>query len=344
MRSSTVITLLGGASLAVASPIGNLFKKAIIWDIYTDIVYETVTASEAPAPAPTPIKQETTVIVEHTVTVGFPQAPAATSPPPPPPAPAPTTMVPKPKSSTVAPPVQAPVTSAAPPAAPVTSLAPIQEDPATSASVTNEVVAAVVDNAVSAPTDFISSSLFYHNQLRAIHGAGKLTWDATLAANAQVLANRCKFAHDGTIGGGGYGQNIDMVGMVPAPGANSQQLASLDAQTKAWDKASVIGDSTVNNWYKPEEPLFANTYHAYGAANPVETSAGQFLHFTQIVWKDTTKLGCAVAYCGTSMFSTSYSWYSVCNYASPGNYVGEYAKQVSRPVNTKIVVNAPFPS
>lgn len=122
-----------------------------------------------------------------------------------------------------------------------------------------------------------------------------------------------------SVGGGAYGQNIDSTGMVPPPNASPGEIASLDSSTKKWNKAKVLGNSISNDWYKPEEPLFANTYKAYGKANPVETEAGgQFLHFTQIVWKATTKVGCATTYCGSSMFAGSLNWFTVCNYASPG--------------------------
>ena len=40
------------------------------------------------------------------------------------------------------------------------------------------------------------------------------------------------------------------------------------------------------------------------------------LHYTQIVWADTTKVGCGVARCANSEV-----W--VCNYAPPGNWVGK---------------------
>jgi len=122
-----------------------------------------------------------------------------------------------------------------------------------------------------------------------------------------------------TVGGGGYGQNIDSAGMVAADGWSSAEIAKLDADTKAWNKAHVLASAISNDWYKPEEPTYESVYHAYGKAQPAaENGVNQYLHFTQIVWKDTTKVGCAVAYCGTSLFAGSYNWFTVCNYASPG--------------------------
>jgi len=122
-----------------------------------------------------------------------------------------------------------------------------------------------------------------------------------------------------TVGGGGYGQNIDMAGM----GVMASQFSSLDASTKAWNKAKVLGNAVSNNWYIPEEPIFREKYQGYGKSQPeAENGKGQYLHFTQIVWKNTTKLGCGAAYCSNKMakFPDSFSWFTVCNYGSPGKF------------------------
>ena len=40
-------------------------------------------------------------------------------------------------------------------------------------------------------------------------------------------------------------------------------------------------------------------------------------HFTQLVWKETTHVGCGIA------ISPENKIYGVCNYSPPGNFVGE---------------------
>lgn len=50
-------------------------------------------------------------------------------------------------------------------------------------------------------------------------------------------------------------------------------------------------------------------------------------HFTQLVWKDTTTVGCGRRLCGTR------GWYLVCEYWPRGNVVGEFSDEVDPPVN-----------
>lgn len=49
-------------------------------------------------------------------------------------------------------------------------------------------------------------------------------------------------------------------------------------------------------------------------------------HFTQVVWKGTTEIGCGSTYCA-NLGGTYY----VCDYKAPGNYYGEYTANVFKP-------------
>lgn len=48
-------------------------------------------------------------------------------------------------------------------------------------------------------------------------------------------------------------------------------------------------------------------------------------HFTQMVWKGTSKLGCAVTNCGGSLGKLY-----VCHFDGPGNYIGEFPENVAK--------------
>lgn len=47
--------------------------------------------------------------------------------------------------------------------------------------------------------------------------------------------------------------------------------------------------------------------------------AGKLNHFTQVVWKSTTQLGCAYKDCRAK----GWGLYVICNYQKPGNIIGQ---------------------
>lgn len=128
-----------------------------------------------------------------------------------------------------------------------------------------------------------------HNRVRAQHCAPPLRWSPQLAQYAQKWANSlrddgCKFGHSG----GRYGENL-------AAGT----AGTLDAQ------------SVTDMWYRE-----IAKYSFGSGAFSMETG-----HFTQVVWRGSTQLGCAVATCRNMDI-----W--VCEYDPPGNVQGEFKKNV----------------
>jgi uncharacterized protein YkwD len=127
-----------------------------------------------------------------------------------------------------------------------------------------------------------------HNRLRAKHCAPELAWSADVAKVAQKwadkLASRCGLQHSG----GKYGENL------------------------AAGTAEIMDPKhTVEMWYSEVEK-----YDFKKGGFSMDTG-----HFTQLVWKGTTKLGCGVAECKGLRI-----W--VCNYDPPGNVQGEYKTNV----------------
>lgn len=134
-----------------------------------------------------------------------------------------------------------------------------------------------------------------HNRARARHCAAPLTWSPALAEVAQRWANAlrdqgCKFGHSG----GTYGENL-------AAGT----AGTLDAE------------SVTAMWYDE-----VGLYNFASGGFSMKTG-----HFTQVVWRDTTQVGCAVATCrGMDIW--------VCEYDPPGNVQGQYRQNV-RPTGCK---------
>ncbi|BAE56831.1 unnamed protein product [Aspergillus oryzae RIB40] len=146
------------------------------------------------------------------------------------------------------------------------------------------------------------------------HSASSLEWDASLEASAQTLAARCVYQHDTTINGGGYGQNIGY-------GVSSEK----------------IGEMITNLMYNNEMGYFEALY---GEANPSMDNFDAWGHFSQIVWKGTTHVGCATVTCNSlgNVDSSVAVPFTVCNYSPAGNYAGEYADNVLRPLGQAMYV------
>ncbi|KLJ09458.1 hypothetical protein EMPG_15120 [Blastomyces silverae] len=85
-----------------------------------------------------------------------------------------------------------------------------------------------------------------------------------------------------------------------------------------------------NLMYNDEVGLYAGMY---GRANPDMSSFSKWGHFTQIVWKSTTVVGCATVKCSNHL-----RWNTVCNYGPPGNFGGRYAQNVARPNGAEMAI------
>ncbi|KAI8977364.1 hypothetical protein BDF20DRAFT_913699 [Mycotypha africana] len=122
----------------------------------------------------------------------------------------------------------------------------------------------------------IQTILKKHNDFRIKHHAPSLKWDTTLASYAQRWSNKCQFNHSG----GPYGENL-------ASGYRS------------WA-------DVVDAWY--------GEVKKYDFDKPTGFSATTG-HFTAVVWKSTTKIGCGVKTCRNLNGAKIYT----CSYEQPGN-------------------------
>lgn len=339
MRSSAVLATCFGA-LALAKPIRHIHdheKKAVVWDVVTDLVVVTITAGAEPTHTSHSHHSPKVVVVSKTVWVQPTEAaPTSTSTPLPAPTTSSTSEAPvvvvttveaAPVAATTEAPVAVPSTTQAPVV--VVTVEPTTEAPAaTTSAVVVQAVPATTAAAVAAasvvtawePTNSIAlqiasdvdASVNNHGTARSAHSAVTMAWNQSLADSAAVLAGSCVWGHDMTINGGGYGQNL------AAQGSSSSD---------AWTPATALENAIISEWYS-EESMFASQ-NLYGQNSPA--GSGDYLHFTQVVWKGSETMGCAVAKCGTSntLFSGMYMWYTVCNYYPAGNVEGYFAANVA---------------
>jgi len=128
-----------------------------------------------------------------------------------------------------------------------------------------------------------------HNAVRAQVGVGPVAWDATLASFAQryvaTLVRSCALQHSA---GSGFGENLAAWTQHAPP-------------TRAVD-------------------LWAGEKADYrGAGGPMRDADMEAGHYTQVVWRGTTRIGCGRATCAKDGFD----WTLVsCNYSPAGNVMG----------------------
>ncbi|KAK6373619.1 hypothetical protein LTS17_008111 [Exophiala oligosperma] len=157
---------------------------------------------------------------------------------------------------------------------------------------------------------YINAILIHHNYHRQNHSAVPLTWSVALAATAQQIAETCVYGHVTNLNGGGYGQNI-------GAGYPGTPLG--------------MGAFITEGLYNGE----VNNYVYYGE-EPDLSTLDQWGHFTQVVWKNTAAVGCYTADCSATGLQgvgpNVQPYFTVCNYAPPGNFIGQFAPNVGVPI------------
>ncbi|VEU19685.1 DEKNAAC100752 [Brettanomyces naardenensis] len=143
------------------------------------------------------------------------------------------------------------------------------------------------DSSSAGLSGFASQILSEHNAKRALHGVPDLEWDDTLATYAQNYADQYDCSGSLVHSGGPYGEDLAL-------------------------GYSITG--AVDAWYSEGDN------YDYGACSVYD-------HFTQVIWKSTTQLGCGQKTC-----NSYYGTYIVCSYGPAGNIIGECSANVLPPV------------
>merc|ERR1719316_720815 len=153
----------------------------------------------------------------------------------------------------------------------------------------------------------MQQTLQYHNMYRCMHGVPPLTWDDDIAANAQAWAD-----------GGIWGHS---------PGDTRQINGQGVGENLAWG-TSMSGRKAVRHWY--DEIAYTDPF---GLATGMYGKNGQPIgHYTAVVWKATTKLGCGKA--GANV-NGNWGTYVVCQYGPHPNIGGAFAENVLAPIKTQ---------
>lgn len=141
----------------------------------------------------------------------------------------------------------------------------------------------------------LAAMLRTHNEARAEVGVPDLRLDQDLSdqalAYAEELASTGRFQHSASGDRPGQGENL---------WAGTPSAFSFEEMSGAW--------------------IDEKRFYIH-ARFPYVSNTGQWQdvgHYTQIIWRDTTRLGCGIA-------TGSGRDYLVCRYAPPGNVSGQFA-------------------
>jgi len=120
-----------------------------------------------------------------------------------------------------------------------------------------------------------------------------LAWSRSAAEVARAYAAKCKFRHNSSRGP--YGENL---------------FAMSDHQTTA-----VVVPAAIRSW--------SSEAADYDPARNACKKSKVCGHYTQMIWRDTRHVGCAIQHCDKGAPFGSGPWtLVVCNYAPPGNVSG----------------------
>lgn len=147
-----------------------------------------------------------------------------------------------------------------------------------------------------------------HNVVRAAVGVGlpPMTWSAEIAEFAQAWADELK-ARTG---------NCDVRTLATPHRPSSGPFAQRYGENISWNAGSVRAPANVVDGWASEAAHYS---YASNSCDAGETCG----HYTQVVWRDSLRLGCGLVRCdGAGVpFGTSQIW--VCNYEPPGNVTSQ---------------------
>jgi len=146
-----------------------------------------------------------------------------------------------------------------------------------------------------------------HNETREALGLPDLTWSPEIAQFAQEWSDSLAADECGSIAHRNqnrYGENIAMSGSTRAGDVFSPEdaVAGWVAEVACWDFGTISGTESCNT------------------ACVEDLNSNGCGHYTQVVWRNTQRVGCGYSTCVAQGFNFQV-W--VCNYDPPGNFIGQ---------------------
>ncbi|MEM9487809.1 MAG: CAP domain-containing protein, partial [Myxococcota bacterium] len=138
-----------------------------------------------------------------------------------------------------------------------------------------------------------------HNDVRAGVGVGPLTWDPALAEVAQAWADQCR-------------DNDPPAGLIDHNDGRSDNYPGYVGENIFGSSGAATAADAVNGWANE----VADYDYDSNSCNPGRVCG----HYTQVVWANSERLGCALSRCSGLDFGNTI----VCNYSPGGNYSGEW--------------------
>ncbi|KAM6976763.1 peptidase inhibitor R3HDML [Aplochiton taeniatus] len=152
----------------------------------------------------------------------------------------------------------------------------------------------------------MNALLDYHNRVRSqvfppAANMEYMVWNERLARSADSWASRCIWDHGPTQAMSYMGQNLSI---------NSGRYRSIVELVRSWH----------------------DERHSFSYPN--RCSGAVCTHYTQMVWANTNRMGCAIKKC-SNMYVFGSTWKQafllVCNYSIKGNWVGEAPYKRGKP-------------
>jgi uncharacterized protein YkwD len=154
------------------------------------------------------------------------------------------------------------------------------------------------------------------NAARARRGAAPLSWSSNLAQGALAWSSRCVFQV-------GVRQHEALAGALFMTSCSSREPLSFECIRWALQHSkSGYGENLAKfSWASPGCADAVKLWLDEAKYCPCTTFSSRTGHYTQIVWKATTAVGCGLARCGSGVMVT-------CRYSPAGNVLGQFASNV----------------